>query len=757
MKFRKGIALLLALSMVLPTTACGSKAEGVSENTKAVEENAESAKEKDSQSQEESKESPELETKEVEKLSSLLSGDSGRVSLISKYITLSSDKEEAKVEAFELEKGLANVYNLNQFSLTDEQKSKLEKDYFYLDEYGSKEFFETYESNRYLEVPNFVTVDSMMHTYHLYFAYLLKNIERKYLFDSLSKLTDAMLEESRAQYELLKGSEWEEASKVNLCFFNVASCLLKGNDELDDVIKETGAKELQLIEAAEGIEESPLLKLEEDYSQYIPRGYYDTDENLKKYFKAMMWYGRRNFTRETPDGDDIYDRSALLMTMALNKTLKEDWEKIYLVSTFFSGASDDSGYYEYMPLIEEVYGENPDAEKLLENEKAFADFHELTGKLKRPEINSIVFHDNDSEEVKDSKSLGYRFMGQRFSIDESIFANLVYDAVLENEKGDKRLLPDALDIPAAFGSQKALSILEDQGEFEYKGYSENMEKVRNKVKECDESFWANSLYSEWIHTLAPLVEKKGEGYPLFMQSEEWEKKKLLTFLGSYAELKHDTVLYSKQLMAEMGGGDIEEYDDRGYVEPEVEVYARLNALVNATRQGLSEFEMLTEENEKDLDLLAELSRKLTEISKKELRDELLTDEEYDLIRSYGGQIEHFWQAVYKEESDSEYLSSEEFPAAVVVDVATDPNGSVLEIGTGNPRDIRVIVKVDDKIKIAVGSVYSFYQFPWPINDRLTDKKWREMLGIEFEDYTQWHESEVDMPDWTNSLVVKSRY
>lgn len=66
----------------------------------------------------------------------------------------------------------------------------------------------------------------------------------------------------------------------------------------------------------------------------------------------------------------------------------------------------------------------------------------------------------------------------------------------------------------------------------------------------------------------------------------------------------------------------------------------------------------------------------------------------------------------------------------MTDIATDPNGSVLEATTGNPSRIYVVIQVDGKVKIASGSVYAFYQFPWPMEERLTDKKWREMLGIE---------------------------
>ena len=44
------------------------------------------------------------------------------------------------------------------------------------------------------------------------------------------------------------------------------------------------------------------------------------------------------------------------------------------------------------------------------------------------------------------------------------------------------------------------------------------------------------------------------GYPSFMTNSAWTRKDLNTILGSWTELKHDTLLYAKQVMAEMGGG-----------------------------------------------------------------------------------------------------------------------------------------------------------------------------------------------------------
>ncbi|MCR5107854.1 MAG: DUF3160 domain-containing protein [Lachnospiraceae bacterium] len=755
MNYKRIAAIIVASAISFTSLGCQAAPAGVYENAQNTKESEEASDEEVASDNEEAGDEDIKEGSETRVIESPESLD--RNSLVAKYMEADIEETEATTEPYEVDDDLGNVYNLDLFYLDDEQKERLKEDYFYISSYGGREFFDSYEYNRYGYVPSFVTVDSLLHTYHLYFSYLLRNTEKNYLYEELNELTASMLKESKAQYEELKGSKWEKAAKVNLGFFNVAACLLDDSAEIDEDLKDEVGKELELIEAASGIADSPLFDHEEDYSQFIPRGYYDDDENLRRYFKTMMWYGRMNFTREDPDGNTDLDRSALLMTLAMKDEVLESWEKIYSVTTFFAGAADDSGYYEYKPIIDAVYGEDVNASGLMADDSLFDEFHTLTGELKKPKINSVVVYQDDSAEDKESKSTGFRFMGQRFSIDTAVFSKLVFSAVDENSDGDKRMLPDALDVPAAFGSETALSILDDMGATDYEGYTENMDKLRAEIEDADETLWNASLYSEWLNMLRPVIEEKGEGYPSFMLSDKWKIKDLITFLGSYAELKHDTILYSKQLMAEMGGGDIEEYDDRGYVEPEVRVYSRLHNLVVATKEGLSDFGYLTKDNEEDLDILADLSAKLRDISIKELKDEVLTDEEYELIRCYGGEIEHFWVVANRDQAGTDMFSSEEYPAAIIADVATDPNGSVLEVGTGDPRDIYVLIKVDGKIKIARGAVYTFYEFPWPMENRLTDHEWREMLGIEFEDYTQWHESEVDLPEWTEGLYYEPEY
>lgn len=667
-----------------------------------------------------------------------------------------SENGAPQVAQYSVEPDLSNIVNLNQFYFSDDEPEliqKLAKNGFVVAGETGNEFFEVYEINRYELIPNFVTVDSLMHTYHLYFSYLLRNIERDYMYGSLVQLSDKMLENCLVQYEVLKGSEWESAAKRNVAFFTIGKKLLDESAEVHPDVAQIVQSELDKIGRAQGIDISDIRGDEEDYSQYVPRGYYEGDEKLEKYFKAMMWYGRIHFDQK----EEELDRSAFLITKALadDGEAVSLWGAIYSVSSFFAGASDDLGVCEYAPLVSEIYGDSSDTADLIGTQDAFAKFHEKTAALPAPKINSIPVYEWDESNVIP----GFRFMGQRFTIDGEIMQNLVFRNVGRNSADEKRMLPDVLDVPAALGSDMALSILKESGVEDYEGYTENMEKLRTGLAADNDELWAASLYAGWLHTLRPLLLPKGEGYPMFMQNDEWTKKDLECFAGSYAELKHDTILYSKQVIAEMGGGYDDEPDDRGYVEPEPLVYARFASLADMMAQGLKKYGMLSAEQEENLSRLSQMADRMCTISGKELQNELLTDEEYEFIRGYGGNIEHFWYEAVKEESNEEYIATKECPAAVVADIATDPDkGLALEVGTGNPSNIFVVIQVDGKIKIAKGSVYSFYQFAWPMNDRLTDSKWRQMLGIQQnEEGNHERDASLKKPDWTASYRYRYRW
>ncbi len=675
-----------------------------------------------------------------------------------KMITVDYDSDAIKynpsVAAYKPKADLSDVYDIERVYLGDEAREKLARNNFVV-AYGSEaEFFDLYEFNRYAQYASFVTTDSMMHTYHLYFAMLQENTERNYLYGNIERLSKRMYDNSLAQYEELKGSEWEEASRLNTAYFAIACTLLETDIDIPEEVKETVDEEIKKINASDTVAVSEITGAMEDYSQYKPRGYYDGDELLERYFKAMMLFGHLNFAQK----DETNNRCALLMTLAMDEEAYKEWDAVYEVTSFFVGASDDNGYYEYLPLIDEAYGQGISASDLIGDKKGWDRFDKLTASLEAPAINSEIFADDEGKTDKNEESKGYRFMGQRFTLDAAILDKLIYGNVKQADDGSKRMLPDALDVPAAMGSDMALSVIADEGLDRYPNYYDQMDKAKAVVKNADEDgYRSKSLYGGWLYTLNPILIKKGEGYPSFMTNDEWQKKSLESYLGSYTELKHDTVLYAKQVMAEMGGGDDTVYDDRGYVEPEPELYDRLYTLTKNTSYGLDKLGVISNEDKEGLRLLGELAKSLRDISIKELNNESLSDDEYELIRGYGGSLEHFWKDTLKNKTDKEYIDSREFPMALVTDIATDPNGSCLQLGIGGASTIYVIFPIDGQLHIGRGGVFNFYQFEQPISDRMTDKEWRIKLGMSMDDNDEYHFEEVEQPAWTQSYRYRWHY
>src|SRR5205823_1509994 len=139
--------------------------------------------------------------------------------------------------------------------------------------------------------------------------------------------------------------------------------------------------------------------------------------------------------------------------------------------------------------------------------------------------------------------------------------------------------------------------------------------------------------------------------------DAWQDRSLHTALASWAELRHDTILYGKQSTAECGDGEEPPFV-RGYVEPNLPLYDRLLKLTSQSREGLVSRKLLTDKLTQRFDSFEELLKLLKGISEKELRNEKLTEEEYNSIRYLGGQLEHITLSVMSGNADSWELVSE---------------------------------------------------------------------------------------------------
>ena len=725
-----------------------------------------------------------------------------------KYYSLASLNIPLSVSQYNLPLSLGQISNYNNFSkkisLSDRSKQLLEKNGFAVFDipFSPKEedITQPYKRLKQLDVPIFITSDSLLHLYHIQFDETLRQIEEKEFYDKIWQISKTLLENSQENYQKATG-DLKEASKRNIAYFSVGLSLLKPrNDQLcppsencqdpgiasayfteqdldkykfetPDFVKEQVEKELELIKEHQGFSNSPIFIYREDYSQYVPRGHYTRSERLKNYFKAMMWYGRMSMllkgTDQVKPGKDcnnfppckalisLYDakiqtiQACLISSeFAKNRKLKDDWERIYSVTAFYVGFSDDLGPYEYLEALNSVFNGEFDPNNLTQE-----NLEKLKAKLaefKPPKIYGGTgqaqlwppFTPEQADKVL-SLTAGFRLMGQRFVPDSYMFSNLVspYVGMYSGKDckntftceftggGPARVFPRGLDVMALLGSKRAKEILQELGDTEYEGrdkegnkitYETQFLKLKEEFDKFNESDWQKNLYWSWLYALKPLLKEFGKGYPTFMQTKAWQDKELTTALASWAELRHDTILYAKQSYTmTLRAAPPPQKPVVGYVEPVPEFYNRLLALTKMTNKGLSEMNVLDEKAKSRLNNLERILERLVEISKKELQNEELTKDDYDFIKNFGEELNGVIDQVPEKSKKT----------TIIADVHTDQNTrKVLEEGIGYVKLIAVAYKLpDNRILIGAGPVFSYYEFKQPMEDRLTDEKWRDLL------------------------------
>ena len=463
----------------------------------------------------------------------------------------------------------------------------------------------------------------------------------------------------------------------------------------------------------------------------------------------MMWFGRVSFRLQPELPPESNEKGmnntaqAILISLALTENVLglpgapigvDVWDALYEPTAFFVGSADDLLPSEYLTLIHSVYGSDILITDL-DNDTQLEQFIDEALQLKEPLILGHPVPDYKTL----TQTMGLRFMGQRYVPDSYILGQLVYTNV--GTFWNPRLMPKGLDVMAAFGSDRAWELLDS--EKDYVNYTSQMEMLWDKVGNMTEDEWTHNLYYLWIYSLLPLLSDPGEGYPFFMQSEAWVDKQLSTALASWTELRHDTILYAKQSYT----SEFTSIPDlvKGYVEPVPALYARLASLCQMMMTGLDSRNLLSSLIEDKLRNLKDLLLALQTISIKELEGTALTYGEYRLIESSGDKL----GSIVALPTDDWLVSDADDDMAVIADVHTDPNeGEVLEEGVGRPMVILVAVEIEGQVVLTRGAVFSYYEFTWPMNDRLTDESWQDMLE---------QGEEPPLPTWTQSFVVESEF
>jgi hypothetical protein len=645
--------------------------------------------------------------------------------------------------------------------LSPEQLAAVKRNGFVIVRRPAAHIYDAYSYAHSVGAPVFVTTDALLHTYHALHDYTLRQVEYEHLVQDLRSLLGAMASATEIQVQrAAKVAPVREAATRNLAFITVARKLLDPGVAVPSAVRDLVDAELQLIQAHSGFAPSPIFEYEEDYSQYVPRGHYTRNETFGRYFRAMMWLGRIMFRLRPGEQPELVamgrreTRQALLLVMAVqNAKAGEEgavavWERIYEPATFFVGKADDLSIYEYSAAALKTFGGSMDLAVLADDQHVDAFIQAASAERKPKIVSSRVFGGEAAAVTQ-----GFRFMGQRFVPDSYVLQQLVYDKVKgyrgqgkpftmePSGAGSIRAFPRGLDLAAVLGSERAVDILTAEGDTDYEGYEDQLAKLHKEFFELPAEQWTENLYWHWLHTLRAMLGPKGEGYPTFMRNQAWVDKALNTFLGSWTELRHDTILYAKQGIT-VGRGEAprpEGAEFPGYVEPEVEAWSRLLHLVRQTHTGLKDRGLLSEEFDQKFSTMAELVQMLRGISVKELTNQPLNETEAQKIKHIGSLLEAI--TTFRLETQEEIASDADKRMGIVADVHTDVNsGRVLEEGIGDPFTIYVVVPGEGNTHLTMGAVFAHYEFKQPMAERLTDEAWQAM-------------TKPPLAPWVGALVV----
>ena len=608
-----------------------------------------------------------------------------------------------------------------------------------------------YKSIYFSDLPVYVSADSILEAVHRTFDSLLEQTEELSLVGSLSTMLEGM--RSRLANSTLDDAIAKDAD----LYLTVASSLLSGQQLAP--VKSTSATDVATLyaaaTAATGHQNVKLFGVtrDEDFSQFEPRGHYTDSETLKRYFRAMTWLGRVDLRLiETQgDGSQFFYRRQFDAAVALRELLGDAeyalWNQIDTTIGAYVGEHDSMTPKDMDGLMKALNVTSRATSLALTDQQIIDEIARGNWGAQRIASRIMIKGANGPTLPLDRSFLVF---GQRYTVDANVFVNVTYDRVAS------RMMPKPLDVAfAALGNDAALPLL--SSEFTDTSYVQGLAKSRVLVDAHESAYWEGSLYTRWLGVLRGLSPSSDAVVPSIAKTSAWQARMLSAQLGSWAELRHDTILYAKQSYT---AGVVCEFPD-AYVDPYPAFYAKLGALADAVgvvTQALPEnaatvktaaaswvtnFKAVTSNLQKmaedqvtgtphSADLLAFIN------------DAVKWDEQM----MCGGVSRTNLAGWYLKLFLDQYAGLEYDPT--VADVHTQPTdaagndvGRVLHVGTGMPRLMVVTVETCQGPRAYAGLAFSYGERITENWLRLNDQKWATDIEASFPDV-----------DWMSPVLVE---
>ncbi|HDS08531.1 MAG TPA: DUF3160 domain-containing protein [Bacteroides sp.] len=667
-----------------------------------------------------------------------------------------------------------------EFGFTEDENELLRNHFFMVSErFYSYDWASAFISLYSSDLPLFLSSDFILNTLHNSYDAILQTIEWQFLEPNLLELLHAMYDHFPQVASAYASDErYSESLKDVDLFIAVPLSLAEGAEYLPQFDSREKYDEVMAAAASEQMTYMKLFTADRvrriDFSQFTPRGHYNKEIytpdgriTLEKYFRAMMWLGRIDFLLTAPPENPWEPnwteeelRRMQLNALLLNKVLYGCGEMDNLLKheeiiSFMVGPDDNLTPGELKSMSDGMLSGPGD----LFDAETFGLFSEALNASDDygQKIMSNFFLVDPWTADPGQLPVSYKVLGQKFLIDSYVFSQVVFDRIVYQGEKIWRPLPDPLDAMAALGNEDALALLEDQ--LESCKYASSMAGLKYLIDSYDEEFWEQSLYNTWLGAIRSLNPPASSGkLPYFMQTTAWHHEKLNTQLTSWAQLRHDNILYGKQSYT---GGTACSYPYT-YVEPYPDFYGKLEIFArNASRffEGVLTGEQveLKERIVAYYDNYAEIMDRLAVIAQKELDRQQLSESEVTFLKTMineymasGPSVTGWFTDLFFDVEKGLWMDF------TVADVHTQPTtyegtviGKVMHVGNGlinmgvflapNPCN-------PEHLMAFAGPVSSFHTMNTLDFKRLTDQEWEEMFRS---DLVQ----PPDRPDWVGVYIA----
>ena len=626
---------------------------------------------------------------------------------------------------------LINPFQLKEFD--SKLYNMLGKNGFAIVPAEHNQLFHVYEKNDYADFPSFVTTDLYLQLFHLYFDCVLRDVEEKHL-DSLMIVFSSQMEAEMKTLTSSQDAEVKAAAEFGQAWFAVASWLFSHDKapasaatlNVPEAYKKMVMEEItKAIDAENGYSDMLEYFPPEEmfgYSLFRPRGHYTRSKVCSRYFRGMMWLQTAHFGTNKPSKM----KQIALIANVINQQpkLSAIYNKVSEPITYLMGTPDNVTILQVANRIKEM---GLPIEKLLSSRKEMANLTKDIEEIAKRQMRIELKKTRGSKYVVD-------IMPQRYQPD----AEALITTTDQDSPVSLRPRPKGLDWMAVMGLPGAERILMDELK-EAQKWADFPKALTTARKKAATTQWEACVANQWMYTLQSLGDT-AQSLPYFMQSPQWQKKNLNTALASWAELKHDAILYAKQpMLAECGDGGPEPPVVKGYVEPNVKFWEKAIALVTRMDKVLTTYGLQTEKAKAVYERIKEMAEFCRDISKKELNGGKITDEEYNQIEIIGSTVENISLELVSEDNEmlqgwSDVVSTDK-KVAVVADVFTASGENVaiddkcvLYEGVGPAYEIYVVVEIDGLLYLTRGSVFSYREFTRLMSDpRMTDEEWQQEL------------------------------